>query len=114
MSAQTPIAPTFNERSPIARHSPSAFTAPVRVDGKRFARGSQRLRIQGVTYGPFPPGADGRPFPAPERVADDFAGMAEVGVNAVRTYHVPPEWFFDLADQAGISVFVDVPWPKHL
>jgi GT2 family glycosyltransferase len=67
-----------------------------------------------VTYGPFPPGANGHQFPPPERVAEDFAGMAEVGVNAVRTYHVPPEWFFHLADEAGISVLVDVPWPKHL
>jgi GT2 family glycosyltransferase len=50
----------------------------------------------------------------PERVTDDFARMSEVGVNAVRTYHVPPEWFFHAADEAGMSVFVDVPWPKHL
>ena len=75
---------------------------------------AERLRVQGVTYGPFPPGPDGHPFPTPERVADDFARMREVGVNAVRTYHVPPEWFFHLADEAGVSVFVDVPWPKHL
>ncbi len=90
------------------------FSAPVRVDGKQFVRGTERLRIQGVTYGPFPAGADGHPFPAPERVADDFTQMTEVGVNAVRTYHVPPEWFFHCADAAGMSVFVDVPWPKHL
>ncbi len=86
----------------------------VRVDGKRFVRGVDRFRVQGVTYGPFPPGPDGHQFPAPERVAADFARMREVGVNAVRTYHVPPEWFFHLADEAGVAVFVDVPWPKHL
>src|SRR5262249_43324399 len=34
--------------------------------------------------------------------------------NAVRTYHVPPEWFLSLADERGMNVFVDIPWPKHL
>jgi hypothetical protein len=113
MSAQTPVAPRLDDPALAPAHGP-ALAAPVRLDGKQFARGGRRLRVQGVTYGPFPPGADGHQFPSPERVADDFAGMAEVGVNAVRTYHVPPEWFFRLADGAGVCVFVDVPWPKHL
>src|SRR4051812_18929630 len=76
--------------------------APVRVDGKQFARGTERLRVQGVTYGPFAPGADGHQFPTPDRVADDFARMGDIGVNAVRTYHVPPDWLFHLADEAGV------------
>jgi GT2 family glycosyltransferase len=84
------------------------------VDGKFFARGRQRLRIRGVTYGPFAPDPEGQPFPAPERVRDDFARMRAIGVNALRTYHVPPEWLLALADEGGLAVFVDVPWPKHL
>src|SRR5262249_45314585 len=28
--------------------------------------------------------------------------------------HVPQAWFLHQADEAGMSVFVDVPWPKHL
>jgi GT2 family glycosyltransferase len=47
-------------------------------------------------------------------VIDDFARMRAVGINAVRTYHVPPDWFFHLADEAGVAVFVDIPWPKHV
>jgi GT2 family glycosyltransferase len=94
------------------RHAPPSER--VRIDGKQFARGADRFRVQGVTYGPFPPGADGHPFPTPEKVADDFARMADAGVNAVRTYHVPPEWFLHAADEAAIAVLVDVPWPKHL
>jgi GT2 family glycosyltransferase len=57
---------------------------------------------------------DGQPFPGPDRVADDFARMADIGVNAIRTYHLPPEWLLHLADAVGMSIFVDVPWPKHL
>jgi GT2 family glycosyltransferase len=91
----------------------------VRVDGKFLARGRQRLRLHGVTYGPFAPDADGRPFPPPRVVREDFARMLVARVNAVRTYHVPPEWLLDLADESGTTVlvgvpWVDVPWRQHL
>jgi GT2 family glycosyltransferase len=86
----------------------------VRVAGKRFTRGGQGLRIQGVTYGPFVPDREGQPFPAPGRVRDDFGRMRSAGLNSLRTYHLPPEWLLRLADEEGMSVFVDVPWPKHL
>jgi GT2 family glycosyltransferase len=85
-----------------------------RVDGKQFLHGDNRFRVHGVTYGPFAPGADGHQFPSPDIVAEDFARMGDVGVTAIRTYHVPPEWFLRIADEAGLGVFVDVPWPKHL
>jgi GT2 family glycosyltransferase len=113
MSARTPTRLKLNAHPPVVPQI-SAFAGPVRIDGKQFARGTQRLRVQGVTYGPFQPGPDGHQLPTPERVANDFVAMREAGVNAVRTYHVPPEWFFHLADEAGISLLVDVPWPKHL
>src|SRR5262245_18934847 len=74
----------------------------VRVDGKGFARGGRRLRVQGVTYGPFAPGGDGEPFPAPEQARADFAAMRAAEVNAVRAYHVPPEWLLRLADEDGV------------
>jgi GT2 family glycosyltransferase len=40
--------------------------------------------------------------------------MQAAGVNSFRTYHVPPAWLLDLADGHALSVFVDVPWRKHL
>lgn len=88
--------------------------ARVCVDGKLFARAGKQLRIRGVTYGPFAPDADGQPFPAPERARDDLIGMQAAGINAFRTYHVPPSWLLDLADEQGLSIFVDIPWRKHL
>jgi GT2 family glycosyltransferase len=86
----------------------------ARVDGKFLARGQQRLRIQGVTYGPFAPNTFGQPFPCPAAVADDFARMRAAHINALRTYHVPPEWLLSEADEQQLNVFIDVPWPKHL
>lgn len=86
----------------------------ARVDGKFLCRGEERHRIRGVTYGPFAPDAAGDPFPSPDRVREDLARMLDAGVNTLRTYHVPPAWLFDEADEQGLAVFVDVPWPKHL
>jgi GT2 family glycosyltransferase len=86
----------------------------VRVDGKRFARAGRRLRVQGVTYGPFAVNGLGEPFPEPGRVRRDFTCMRDAGINAVRTYHLPPEWFLTLADEEGLAVFIDIPWAKHL
>src|SRR3954468_7615859 len=88
--------------------------ARVRVDGRRLTRGGRGFRVQGVTYGPFAPGPDGVPLPSPVRAADDFARMRAAEVNALRTYHVPPAWFLDLAGEHRLSCFIDVPWPKHL
>jgi GT2 family glycosyltransferase len=84
------------------------------VNGKFFARGTQRMHVQGVTYGPFAPNEEGEQFPSIRRVADDFSLMQVCGINAVRSYHVPPEWFLQQADRQGMGVFVDVPWRKHL
>jgi GT2 family glycosyltransferase len=85
-----------------------------RVDGKYFARGNERVRIRGVTYGPFAPSAEGQPFPAPAQVVEDFARMRAGALNTIRTYHLPPEWLLQLAEEMGLGVFLDIPWPKHL
>jgi GT2 family glycosyltransferase len=88
--------------------------ARVRLDGKFFARSGRRLCVRGVTYGPFALGPDGEPFPPPDRTAQDFALMAAAGINAVRTYHIPPPWLLGLAEEHGLALLLDVPWAKHL
>src|SRR5262249_1214595 len=85
-----------------------------RVDGKYFARGNERVRSRGVTYGPFAPTAEGQPFAAPAQVVEDFARMRAGALNTIRTYHLPPEWLLQLAEEMALGVFLDIPWPKHL
>src|SRR5689334_13918683 len=84
------------------------------VDGKFFYRGGGRRRVRAVPYVRFALGDDGQPLPARVRVADDFARMRAAGINTIRTYHTPPGWLFDLAGEQGVSVLLDVPWPKHV
>ena len=86
----------------------------VRVHGKLFARGEERMRFRGLTYGPFAPNRDGQPFPTRKRVCDDLARMQALGANSIRIYHVPPEWLLDLVDERGMTIFMDIPWPTHV
>src|ERR1700722_3022019 len=90
------------------------FQGRARVDGKFLARGTRRLHVRGVSYGPFAPRDNDEPFPSPRQVADDFARMRSANINAIRTYHLPPTWLLAMADEHGLNVFIDVPWPKHL
>src|SRR5579872_1350325 len=108
----------FSDNAPPPLHSPAELhqfetSRPV-VDGKFLRRDGRRFEAHGVTYGPFAPNAAREPFPARQRVCADFAAMRATGVNAVRTYHVPPAWLLALADECGLAVLIDVPWPKHL
>src|SRR5436190_17078225 len=86
----------------------------VQVRGKSLSIDGRRMRINGVTYGPFALNATGEPFPAFERVQRDFDLMHATGINSIRTYHLPPEWVMEYADEAGIHIFIDAPWRKHL
>jgi GT2 family glycosyltransferase len=78
----------------------------VLVDRKKF-------HVRGVTYGTFQ-SQDGSSFPAPERVRRDFAAMAAIGVNAIRTYVPPPAWLLDAALAHGIHVLVGFAWEQHV
>ncbi|HEV2787715.1 MAG TPA: glycosyltransferase, partial [Solirubrobacteraceae bacterium] len=66
-----------------------------------------------MTYGTFD-ASHGAAVPPPDRVAADFAQMARAGVNAVRTYTVPPGWLLDLAQRAGLWVLVGLAWEQHV
>ncbi len=84
------------------------------IDGKFLSVGGRRLHVCGVTYGTFAPDHHGRRFPPPDVVESDFAAMAAVGINAVRTYTEPPRWLLDSALRHGLWVMVGLPWEQHV
>src|SRR5689334_6582026 len=106
------LAPLSMPRAIPAPHASSRVR--IRIDGKGFGQAGHKLRIQGVTYGPFAPGPSGDQFPKRSTAAHDFARMRAAGFNAIRTYHLPPDWLFEAAAQHDVLVFVDVPWRKHV
>ena len=100
------------ESSPVM--ASTMADAKPRVHGKFIFVGEEKLYVRGVTYGTFRPGADGSEFHDAEKVERDFAQMAANGLNAVRTYTVPPRWLLDLAAQYGLRVMVGLPWEQHI
>jgi glycosyltransferase involved in cell wall biosynthesis len=96
-----------------AREAASPRGRPA-VRGKSIYLGDQKLYVRGVTYGTFRPDEETDDFPHFEAVADDFAAMAANGINAVRTYTVPPRWLLDLAHENGLLVLVGLPWEQHV
>ena len=90
-------------------------TARPKALGKSLFLGDQKLYVRGVTYGTFRPDDDSaEEFPSRAAVAADFAGMAANGINAVRTYTVPPRWLLDLAAEHGLWVMAGLPWEQHI
>src|SRR5215813_6216153 len=90
-----------------------AVRGHARARGKFLFDGDEKLYIRGVTYGTFRPGDSGGEF-NPITAAADFVEMSMNGINAVRTYTVPPRWLLDLAWEHGLRVMVGVPWEQHV
>ncbi len=86
----------------------------IRSVAKFFFEGDRKFFVKGVTYGPFKPDAQGNYFGRPEQLDVDLALMRQVGLNLVRVYHVPPRWFLDRCEAAGMRVLITFPWAKHV
>jgi glycosyltransferase involved in cell wall biosynthesis len=84
------------------------------VHGKFLFVGDQKLYVRGVTYGTFRPLEDGCEFPELPVVGEDFTLMAANGINAVRTYSVPPRWLLDAALRHGLRVMVGLPMERYI
>ena len=89
-------------------------TGPARRGSGGGAAGGERFRIKGVSYGTFAPDGKGDHFPEAERVAEDFAAMAALGINTVRVYTPPRPALLDEAARHGLRVMVGLPWSQHV
>ena len=84
------------------------------VRGKFLYAGNRKLYLRGVAYGTFRPGEQGCEYGDERTVEHDFERMSAAGLNAVRTYTVPPRWLLDAAQRNGLYVMVGVPWEQHV
>jgi GT2 family glycosyltransferase len=97
-------------------HVPGRLALATRphVRGKFLYVGNRKLYLRGVTYGTFCEGEQGSEYGDERTVERDFEQMSAAGLNAVRTYTVPPRWLLDLAQRHGLYVMVGVPWEQHV
>jgi O-antigen biosynthesis protein len=97
-------------------HVPGRLALATRphVRGKFLYVGNRKLYLHGVTYGTFRPDEQGSEYGDERTVERDFEQMSAAGLNAVRTYTVPPSWLLDLAQRHGLYVMVGVPWEQHV
>lgn len=98
------IPPGGQPRAVAARHE-----AP-RVEGKFLRVGGERFWVKGVTYGTFRPNEEGEPYPPFDCLREDFARMAEHGINTVRLYTPPSDRIADAAADAGLRLIPDICW----
>ena len=103
-SAAIPAIPPEEPDRPLSL--PRAPFVRPHVRGKFLSVGNEKFWVRGVTYGTFRPDEHGNEFPSEERVESDFAQMAAQGINAVRTYTVPPRGLLDAAQRHGLRVMV--------
>src|SRR6185369_13856365 len=103
--------PQVIDNTEVARPSrASVLTRRAHVSGKFLFAGTEKLYVKGVTYGSFPPDAEGFFFPSRETVERDFERMAAAGFNSIRVYTPPPVWLLDLAAQNSLYVMVGIGW----
>jgi GT2 family glycosyltransferase/membrane protein implicated in regulation of membrane protease activity len=93
---------------------PASASVRPQVSGKFLSHAGRKLLVRGVTYGTFRPDEHGDAYPPPATVDRDFAQMAANGINAVRTYTIPPRWLLDLAEQHDLLVMVGIAWEHHV
>jgi len=84
------------------------------IRGKFLFVGGEKLYVKGVTYGVFNPADTDCEYHEPGIVDRDFTQMEACGINAVRTYTVPPRWLLDSAQRHGLRVMVGIPWEQHV
>src|SRR5205807_1036466 len=108
----TPVVSTAFSNSSLVTDCASSIRP--RVWGKFFLVNDRKFYIRGVTYGTFRPDDRGQDYCDPSEVERDFAQMGANGVNAVRTYTVPPRWLLDTAERHGLYVMVGLPWEQHV
>jgi len=112
-----PSAPVRPHSHALRQESaPPPVPSDVRPEarGKFLFAGGEKLLLRGVTYGTFAPGEDGEPYPDDDTIRRDFAAMASLGINAVRTYTPPPARLLRAARDHGLRVLVGLAWETHV
>jgi O-antigen biosynthesis protein len=81
------------------------------VRGKFLFVGDDKYFVKGSYYDPFHTGSAPGEYHQQD-VDADFAVMAELGINTVRTDAPVPPWLLDCAHRRGLKVLIGLAWPQ--
>lgn len=75
----------------------------LRIDGKFFRAGEDRVHLRAVTYGPFPSDRQ-------ESFDEDFRRIAAAGFQSIRLFEMPGKSLLEAAGRHGLWVFGGLKW----
>lgn len=102
-----PIRPTFDQNAALIQ-------ARLRVSGKFLRVGEEKVRLRGISYGPFRPNAAGAPFPEDSRLTSDLEHLWALKFDTVRLYDPPSDHLLSEAQRLGLRLIVGIPWTDHV
>ena len=85
-------------------HGHAAFSR----DGRFFQRGSERVSLRGITYGPF-----SSALGTHDHCLRDLDAIVGLGFNAIRVYERPSSPFLRCCGERGLAVFVSLKWASN-
>lgn len=100
---------------PPSSPAAAALRGSLRAEGPwlRDAAGKKAL-LRGVTYGPFKPDVQGRPWPEEKQIRADFAHIRTLGFDSVRVYEPPTDDVLHACEDNGLRILCGIPWTQHV
>lgn len=88
---------------------------PLRARGPWLVNESgDKVILQGITYGPFPPNGEGVPWPEEDQMRADLAYIRGLGFNTLRVYEAPHALLLHACEASGLRLLCSVPWTQHV
>lgn len=108
--------PSTPDDTTPAAPAPAGKPGALVTSGKclRDAATGEKTTLRGISYGPFPPNAEGAPFPKPDRLAADLTRIRELGFDTVRLYDLPTTALLQAASDTGLRLILGIPWTDHV
>ena len=87
--------PTFDSNAALMQ-------ARLRVSGKFLRVGDEKVRLRGISYGPFRPNSAGFPFPEDSRLTSDLEHLSVLKFDTIRLYDSPSDHLLSEAQRLGL------------
>jgi hypothetical protein len=102
-----PTRPAFDPNAAL-------MPARLRVSGKFLRIGDAKVRLRGISYGPFHPNTAGAPFPEDSQLTSDLEHLGTLQFDTIRLYDPPSDHLLKEAQRLSLGLIVGIPWADHV